>query len=358
MSRVRMSAWSLVAAAACWGTATAISKRAVDEIAPLTLLPIQLAVSVGVLLVASLFTRERQLPAEHRARLAWLGVLNPGLAYALSLAGLSRITASASALLWATEPVLILLLAWCLLRQRPTAAIVACAAAALVGVPLVIAQPDVKLSAVGVALTLAGVGACAVYTVISSQYLGTASTLGVVLVQQSAAFAFAVLLFGGAVALDRVGELDDVSPIAWLSALTAGALYYGVAFWFYLRGLRTCSPAVAGLFINLVPVFGVTAAAVFLDERLVGRQWAGAAIVLAVVTALAFVSRGRIVRARGSARRRARTRPSKRSTRSASQARWRRHRGRAAPRRAPRSRFAECAHSWRRTGRHRRVRPR
>ena len=215
MSHVRMSAWSLVAAAACWGTATAISKRAVDEIAPLTLLPVQLAVSVGVLLVASLVAGERRLPVEHRAQLAWLGVLNPGAAYAPSLAGLSRITASASALLWATEPVLILLLAWFALRQRPSGAIVACAAAALVGVLLVVAQPDVELSAVGVVLTLAGVGACAVYTVVSSRYLGSA--------------------------------------------------------------------------FNLVPVFGVTAAAVLLDERLVGRQWLGAVIVLAAVTVLALV---------------------------------------------------------------------
>ena len=289
MSRVRMSAWSLVAAAGCWGTATAISKRAVQEIAPLTLLPIQLSVSVGVLLVASLFTRDRQVAPEHRRRLAWLGVLNPGFAYALSLAGLSRITASASALLWATEPVLILLLARLLLRQRVTTAITACAAAALVGVVLVVAQRDVELSAIGVGLTLTGVGACALYTVISSQHLASASTLGIVLLQQSAAFAFAVVLFVGAVVFERVGRLDDVSATAWISALTAGALYYGVAFWFYLRGLRTCAPAVAGLFINLVPVFGVTAASLLLDERLAGRQWLGAAIVLAAVTALAAV---------------------------------------------------------------------
>ncbi len=289
MSRARMSAWSLVAAAACWGTATAISKRAVDEIAPLTLLPLQLAVSVSVLLAVSLVAGDRRLPAEHRSKLAWLGVLNPGAAYALSLAGLSRITASASALLWATEPVLILLLAWFVLRQRPTPVIAGCAAAALGGVLLIVAQPDVELSTVGVALTLAGVCACAVYTVMSTRYLGDASTLGVVLLQQSSALGFAVALFGGAWVTGHAGSLADVSATAWLSALVSGALYYGVAFWLYLRGLRTCSPAVAGLFINLVPVFGVTAAAVLLDERLVGRQWVGAAIVLAAVTVLALV---------------------------------------------------------------------
>src|SRR5688572_12172066 len=211
MSRVRMSAWSLVAAAACWGVATAISKRAVDEIAPLTLLPIQLAVSVAILAVAFLI-EGRGLPSEHRRPLALLGVLNPGLSYALGLAGLARITANASALLWATEPVLILLIAWVILQQRPTAAVVSCATAAFAGVLLVVAAPDVELDALGVALTLAGVVAC--------------------------------------------------------------AFYYGVAFCFYVRGLRTCPPAVAGLFINLVPVFGVAAAGLLLDERLVaGSGW-------------------------------------------------------------------------------------
>lgn len=109
------------------------------------------------------------------------------------------------------------------------------------------------------------------------------------LLQQSSALVFAVVLFVGAWMTGHAGSLADVSATAWLSALVAGALYYGVSFWFYRRGLRTCSPAVAGLFINLVPVFGVTAAAVLLDERLVGRQWVGGAIVLTAVTVLALV---------------------------------------------------------------------
>jgi probable blue pigment (indigoidine) exporter len=289
MSPTRLSAWSLVAAAACWGTATAISKRAVDEIAPLALLPIELAISVVVLLVAASVTGDRSLPTLHRRQLAWLGVLNPGVSYALSLAGLARITASASALLWATEPVLILLLAWLVLRQRPDAALLTLAGVALLGVLLVVAQPGIRLSASGVTLTLAGVGACAVYTVLSSRYLGDASTLGVVLLQQGTALAFAVLLGLGALAIGRTAGLGDVSSTAWTSAVVAGALYYGVAFWFYLHGLRTCSPAVAGLFINLVPVFGIAAATVLLDERFTGRQWVGGALALLAVTAVAVV---------------------------------------------------------------------
>ncbi len=289
MSRVRRSAWSLVAAAACWGTATAISKRAVEEIAPLTLLSIELAVSVAVLLTATAVTGDRTLPVTNRAALIWLGVLNPGLSYALSLAGLARITASTSTLLWATEPVLILLLAWLLLRQRPTRAMFVCAGVALGGVALVVARPGIRLSIAGVSLTVAGVAACAVYTVMSSRYLGEESTLGVVLLQQSSALGFTVLLAIGALISGHAGSLADVSAIGWASAMAAGALYYGVAFWFYLHGLRTCSPGVAGLFINLVPLFGVTSAAVLLGERLATRQWIGCATTLAAVTTVALI---------------------------------------------------------------------
>lgn len=85
---------SLVAAAACWGIAAVISKRAVDEIDPLTLLPIELAVSVTVLLFLAALTNEQSFWSPRLKRLGLLGVLNPGLSYALSLAGLARVTAS------------------------------------------------------------------------------------------------------------------------------------------------------------------------------------------------------------------------------------------------------------------------
>ena len=110
-----------------------------------------------------------------------------------------------------------------------------------------------------------------------------------ILLQQIAALGFALALLAGAAVAGRTGDLGDVSATGWASALVAGALYYGVAFWFWVRGLRTCSPAVAGLFINLVPVFGVAAAAVLLDERLVGRQWLGAVLVIGAVSVLATV---------------------------------------------------------------------
>ena len=137
---------------------------------------------------------------------------------------------------------------------------------------LVVFVPSGAGEPVGVALTVAGVSACAIYTVLSSWLLVEASTLTVVLTQQATAFLFALVVFAGALAVGEVGSLSNVSPKGWASAVIAGVLYNAVAFWFCISGLRSVRPGVAGMFLNLIPVFGLTASRLLLDERLSGRQ--------------------------------------------------------------------------------------
>lgn len=276
---------SLTAAAASWGIATVISKRAVDEIPPLTMLPIQLAVSVAVLTAAFKLQRIKVIWSPELRHLGGLGVLNPGISYALSLIGLAHITASLSVLLWATEPVLILVLAWWLLGDRIAKPLRVISLLALGGVVLVVFESNSGGQLVGVALTLAGVAACAVYTVVSRKLIGDVSTLTVIMIQQSWALVFSVALLAVTVFFGQtLGQ--DASAAAWISAVVSGLLYYAVAFWFYISGLRHVPAAVAGVFINLIPVFGIAAGHVLLDERLSGRQWLGATVIVAAVATL------------------------------------------------------------------------
>ena len=92
--------------------------------------------------------------------------------------------------------------------------------------------------------------------------------------------------------LSDPASLAGISVTAWASAVAAGALYYGVAFWFYLAGLRGVTASGAGVFINLVPVFGITASYIVLGERLSSRQLLGAIVVIAAVaTSTLYVGR-------------------------------------------------------------------
>jgi len=280
----RNTAFVLILAAAAWGIGTVVSKRATAEIPPLTLLPIQLAVSLVVLV---LVMRWRRLPFRDPASppiLGRLGLLNPGLAYALSLLGLVHITASLSVLLWALEPVLILFLAGWLLHERITAPLVGLSLISVTGMLLVIGQPDGSGSLLGVLLTLAGVACCAVYTVSARRWLGSAdSTSQVVVAQEAHALALAGLLAGAAWLVGGAALPAEVSLEGWLSAIASGVLYYGVAYWLYLSGLRHVPASVAAVSFYLIPVFGVAAGFIFLGERLGPTQWLGVAIVLVAI---------------------------------------------------------------------------
>ena len=172
-----------------------VSKRAIDEIPPLTLLPIQLGASLATLAV---LMRWRRVPFRDRSTspiLGRLGLLNPGLAYALSLLGLASITASLSVMLWAIEPLLILFLAGWFLREQIAPSLVVLSLIAVGGMLLLIYEPAGGGSPIGVLLTLAGVACCAAYTVIARRWLpSTDSTTQVVASQQIHALAFATAL--------------------------------------------------------------------------------------------------------------------------------------------------------------------
>ena len=284
----------LVAATACWGCGTVMSKQVLDRrVAPLTLLAIELTASVIFLLLAILLLRTRLTSSPAMPVLALLGVLNPGLSYALGLLGLVSITASMSVLLWATEPILIMMLAVLVLRERIALATTAAVATAMVGVLLVIYRPGASGDVMGVALTVAAVSACAFYAVLTRRLLLDDSSLAVVLAQQVAALCFAVVAAGVASAIGaaEVGWPDDLAT--WALAATSGVVYYGVAFWCFVGGLRGVPVSVAGTFLPLIPVFGLAVAHV-LGDRLVDRQWIGAALVIlaAAGAAILHLSRG------------------------------------------------------------------
>ena len=270
----------LLAATVCWGSGTVLSKQVLDRgVAPLTLLVLELLASCLFLVVSMFVLRVRFSGGPGLGRLAWLGVLNPGLAYALGLLGLVRVSASMSVLIWATEPVLIILFAVLLLRERVAAATAAGVAAALVGVVLVIYRPGATGDTLGIALTVGAVTACATYTVLTRRLLLDDSSLTVVLAQQAAALTFAVVLVGLAWAsgTSGIGLPGDVGT--WALAAASGTVYYGLAFWFFVGGLRGVPASIAGAFLPLIPVSGL-AAGYLVGDRLIDRQWLGAAVVV------------------------------------------------------------------------------
>ena len=278
---------SLIGATALWAFATVISKKLLGTVPPITLLVVQLIPSVTLLWILAAAARIAPLRWQVTVPVALLGCLNPGMSYTLSLLGLTRTTASVATLLWAAEPAFIVGMAWLILRERLTAGRVAVTAVAACGVIMVsgvaaggsVATGDLG----GDALILAGVLCCALYTVLARKITVAIDPLFTVTLQQTVGLAWAVMLWPLEWHQQGSTPLSALTSTEILGAAVSGAMYYGAAFWLYLKGLARVPASVAGGFLNLIPVFGIATAFAFLGERLTAAQWAGAGTIIFAV---------------------------------------------------------------------------
>lgn len=281
---------ALTGSAACWGFATVATKGLLAELPPITLLVTQLLASVAFLWVAALVTRSR-LPGLGVAGLAAVsGLFEPGLAYLAEIIGLGLTTASTASLIAASETPMIILVAWVVLGERMGARALLLAGVAGAGVVLLLV-PDLQGIGGG---SLAGDGLClaahflaAIYVTASRRLVGAAAPLPLAAVQQTAGLLLGVAVLGvGRLAGWSATGAADFTWGTLLLAAVSGIVQYAVAFWLYLTGLRHYPASRSGVFLSLVPVFGVGGAAVALGEELALVQWVGAVVVVGAVQAM------------------------------------------------------------------------
>ncbi|MFY2822681.1 DMT family transporter [Ruegeria sp. MALMAid1280] len=283
---------AMICSAACWGLATVMSKGALELLPPISLLVAQLAASVAVLWLVVLATRQRIL-LDRSARIAALsGVLEPGLAYALGIGGLVMTTASNASLISTTEPLVVISLAFVFFKVRTSRRQLATVLVATVGVALVsFEQSDAKARIAGDALIAAATIFAALYVVITSRLVLRTPPLVLAVMQQTVGFVFAIAILAGAIALgfEHIKTWPDAN--GWLLIFGSGIVQYALAFWFYLVALRALPVSTAALFLALIPVFGVSGAAIFLGETLSLVQLFGSTLIVVAVLASTAIIR-------------------------------------------------------------------
>lgn len=284
-----LASLALTLSAACWGSATVMTKAVLDALPPFLTLVLQLSASVTVLWAVTLAAglAPRLGPTERRAALS--GLLEPGLAYGIGVPGLVLTSAANAAVIGAAEPAAIIIIAWALWRSPISAALGAAVSATVVGVWLITASGAQSGSAspAGDALVFAGVIFAALYVLSSSHFVVTIHPLPLAALQQSIGLFTALALL--ALAWLTGAEQPPVvlsSPVV-MAAMASGVVQYALAFWLYLIGLRSLPVGEAGLFLALTPVFGVLAAIVFLGEGFMPLQAAGAVMVVGAVAWMA-----------------------------------------------------------------------
>jgi drug/metabolite transporter (DMT)-like permease len=278
--------------ALCWGSATVMSKGALGQVPPIMLLVIQLTGSLVFLWTILLARGVRAGALRDALRIAWLGLLEPGLAFVLGLVGLAETQAGNATLIASSEAIMIAALSALLFRERLSLRFFLLSAVALTGLMLAIGINGVTFGGLrGDGLIALGTLAAALYVVLSSRVMRDRDPILVVACQQLAAGVLAVVILPIEILRGHIVDLGALPISTWALALGSGIVQYALAFSFYLAAMRSMAPSVVGTFLYLTPVVGLAGAVTFLGEKFTGLQLTGAAITVGALVLLNWIGK-------------------------------------------------------------------
>lgn len=211
--------------------------------------------------------------------LGMTGVFSYNLCF---FSGLATVHAGRAAVIVATNPIFIALLAAVFFREPLSRAKVAGIALSVTGALLVISHGDyAALLAGGLGtgdLWIMGcVASWVAYSLIGKAVMGGMSALAAVALSCTAG---TVLLAAPALNEGLLAELPGITPTGWASLAYLGVLGTVVGFTWFYEGVRTIGPSRAGVFINFVPVSAVILGFLVLGEPVDLTLVAGGALVL------------------------------------------------------------------------------
>jgi drug/metabolite transporter (DMT)-like permease len=227
--------------------------------------------------------RDWPILRRHWKAMLALGAIGVGTHNGLSYLGLNYTTATNGVILNSFIPVMIITLSWVFLRERMAPVQVAGVVVSLAGVLTILSEGSIDTLAgfrmnIGDLFIILSMAMWAVYTIGLRWRPAGLNVLS---------FLFVIAVIGDAcVAPLWLAEIALGRTVNWswtnLAALVAVALFSSVlAYIFWNRGVEAVGANVAGLFVHLMPVFGIVLAWVFLDEQLLPFHVAGIVLILA-----------------------------------------------------------------------------
>ena len=266
----------------------------ISEIGPLAFLTFQL---VGSLIFLGSIAAMRSQPfvVGSAWRLLTIAGVILGLGSIGTVMALVYIPVGEASVIWAMQPFGMIVLAWLLLGERTPIATVLLCVVGVAGVIVIVAsgaQGSAENRLLGsIFASFTAIGAAA-YTVWMRQLRSSVDPLIALIVVQAstlivAACAWAVSVTTGLVS----GVVPDWGDAT--AAMGTGVIYYGVAYYVFLLGLRHVEAGKAGMFLNLVPVFTILLALAVLGEELSALQWMGSAVVVVAVTSAGWLNKAK-----------------------------------------------------------------
>ena len=269
--------WMLVAAIApiAWGSTYVVTAQVLPPDAPLWG-SVMRALPAGLLLLALPTRGGRRLPrGGWWWRSAVLGLLTVGAFFVLIYLSAQLLPSSIAAMLMATSPAAMMLLAWPLLRERPHALPLISAALGFGGVTIMLATGSAAADPLGVVASLAAMLMSAVGFVLTKRWAAAVPALSLTAWQLTA----------GGLAIVPVALLVEGAPPASTSVELLGFGYVSlvataIAYVAWFSALRRMPAGAVGLVGLLNPVTGVGLGALVAGESFTGLQLVGMGIVI------------------------------------------------------------------------------
>jgi len=271
-----------------WGANYSVVKAAIREIPPQAFNVLRMGVASAVF-AAAIFARG--LPRVERAdlaRLALLGTVGHFVYQVCFMAGLSRTTASNSALIIGCSPVAVSIASALAGHERVQRAQWAGVLLSVAGVYLVVGTGAEfgGSSLAGDLFTLGAVCCWAVYTVGSRPLLARYSPLAVTGITMFAGTALYAAASAGQLAQVDWGR---VPAWAWASMMLSAVLALNVAYLIWYTSVLRIGNVRTSAYSNFIPLVAMSVAAVALGEAIGASKLGGAAAILAgvVITRIA-----------------------------------------------------------------------
>ena len=278
---LRRPAVALVVAAGLWGMAVSGTKYALGGFDPVTLLSIELLAGAAVLWVALLARGYR--PPRSWWLPAVLGLLEPALAYLGDTFGLSLTSAVHGAVINGLESGLVVLLAAVLLRETVTRPAILAIVVSLGGLAVLagVGAGASGSTAGGDLLVAGGVLSASLYTIVAKRFDDGSDALSLTTWQFTVAALVSLLV---TIARWTAGSGTwtgtlSAAPRLWLVAALVGAGGFGFSFLLFNMVIVQVDAGRAAVVLNLIPVFGVASAVIFLGEGMTGRDALGAVLI-------------------------------------------------------------------------------
>ncbi|MFF8310001.1 DMT family transporter [Streptomyces lydicus] len=266
--------WTLVTALApvAWGTNYFVTREFLPAGHPLYGAAIR-ALPAGLLLLA--VRRERPRGSWWWKSLV-LGVLNVGAFFVLIYLAAQLLPTSLASTVMATSPLVMMLIAWLLLAERPRPAHLAGAGVGLGGVCLMLLTGAASVDIRGVLASAAAMIMSSWGYVLAKRWSHQVEVLASTAWQLIAG---GLLLLPLAVAVEGAPPALDAPAVLGFGYVTVVATAVAFAAWF--AGLRHLPAGTVGLVGLLNPATGVLLGTLLAGEALTGRQLCGLALVLA-----------------------------------------------------------------------------